>query len=321
MEYRKYYRICFVTMVSCLFLTGCHIRHDWVEATCTEPETCMAGGETKGEPLGHDWKEATCTEPEVCAVCEKIRGEPLGHIYTEATCTESAICAVCGETLEEASGHIWIVNACLEPQLCEVCGESGEIAGHEWNVEHATCNIDKKCIRCEEVEEYANTVKHELNETGVCQWCGQQLGILLSPYNSQFNDYISLKIITDREYNEILALMYQKKFYTYNCQLETVVHNPAYKFYNVEMFIKLYLTTDIYLGEEGAVGDIHDSIRVIIDEEGNAGFAVYTSGYRDSVSDKQLVGSNEKDNLAVFGQVYSIEGFCYDSNIATIAEE
>lgn len=35
------------------FLTGCHLKHEWQEATCTNPKTCSACGETEGEALGH----------------------------------------------------------------------------------------------------------------------------------------------------------------------------------------------------------------------------------------------------------------------------
>ena len=39
-----------VMLTMCVSLTGCHIKHEWVEATCTEPKTCTIGGETEGEP-------------------------------------------------------------------------------------------------------------------------------------------------------------------------------------------------------------------------------------------------------------------------------
>lgn len=61
MNYKKL--LCGVgTLTVCLMLTGCH-NHEWQEATCTTPKTCLTGGETEGEALGHTWAEATCTEP------------------------------------------------------------------------------------------------------------------------------------------------------------------------------------------------------------------------------------------------------------------
>lgn len=51
--------------------------HNFVEATCETPKTCIECGEEVGEPLGHDWIEATKTNPKTCARCGKTEGEPL----------------------------------------------------------------------------------------------------------------------------------------------------------------------------------------------------------------------------------------------------
>jgi hypothetical protein len=79
-------------------LTGCHINHEWTEATCTEPKTCSIGGETEGEELGHDWVEATCTEPKTCSRCGETEGKALGHDWIEANYQQPKTCSVCGET-------------------------------------------------------------------------------------------------------------------------------------------------------------------------------------------------------------------------------
>ncbi|MCM1217801.1 MAG: hypothetical protein NC548_25195 [Lachnospiraceae bacterium] len=81
-----------------ILLTGCHIKHEWVEATCTEPRTCSVGGETEGEALGHTWTEATCTAPKTCSVCNETEGEALGHEWIEATYDAPMTCSVCSET-------------------------------------------------------------------------------------------------------------------------------------------------------------------------------------------------------------------------------
>ena len=60
--------------LSCVLLTGCHLKHEWLEATCTEPKTCTVGGETEGEALGHTWTEATCALPKTCSVCGETEG-------------------------------------------------------------------------------------------------------------------------------------------------------------------------------------------------------------------------------------------------------
>ena len=105
-------------------LTGCHITHEWQEATCITPRTCLKGGETEGEPLGHTWAEATCTEPKTCTVCGETEGEALGHTWLEATCTEPETCSVCGETQGEALGHTLSKPNYQQAAVCQVCGES-----------------------------------------------------------------------------------------------------------------------------------------------------------------------------------------------------
>lgn len=40
-------------VLSGVLLTGCCLRHDWQEATCTAPKTCSVCGATEGELAGH----------------------------------------------------------------------------------------------------------------------------------------------------------------------------------------------------------------------------------------------------------------------------
>lgn len=61
-------------LVTTMF-TGCHLMHDFSEATCTAPATCRVCGETEGEALGHT------TEFGKCGGCgEKINGELFEQI-------------------------------------------------------------------------------------------------------------------------------------------------------------------------------------------------------------------------------------------------
>ena len=85
-----------------MLLTGCHLKHDWQEATCTTPRTCLTGEEMEGEALGHTWVDANCTEPKHCSVCGETEGKPLGHkIQGEPTYQSPAFCSVCGEAAVE----------------------------------------------------------------------------------------------------------------------------------------------------------------------------------------------------------------------------
>lgn len=111
-------------MVSTMaLLTGCHMSHDWQEATCITPRTCLTGGETEGEVLGHTWVDATCTEPKTCSVCGETEGEPLGHIWVEATCSEAKHCSVCGVTEGEPLEHTLTEANYQQAATCTVCGE------------------------------------------------------------------------------------------------------------------------------------------------------------------------------------------------------
>ena len=84
-------------------LSGCCIKHEYSEATCTEPQTCVKCGETLGEALGHDYSEATCTEDSVCSRCGDVAQKALGHTpdIEKANYQQASTCTVCGEVLEE----------------------------------------------------------------------------------------------------------------------------------------------------------------------------------------------------------------------------
>ena len=62
--------------------------HNWQDATCENPKTCLACGATEGKPLadGHNWLAATCLAPETCEYCDLTRGEPIPHSYTNGFC-------------------------------------------------------------------------------------------------------------------------------------------------------------------------------------------------------------------------------------------
>lgn len=79
-------------------LAACCMKHEWKDATCTEPKTCVKCGETEGIELHHDWQEETCTEAQKCSICGSTRGEPLGHWWEEATYEKPKTCKRCGET-------------------------------------------------------------------------------------------------------------------------------------------------------------------------------------------------------------------------------
>ena len=149
------------TLAMSVALSACGHEHEWKEATCTTPKTCMTCEETEGEALGHEWEGATCTEPKTCVTCGETEGEALGHEWEEATCTEPKTCVTCGETEGEALGHEWSEATCIELKTCATCGETeGELT------------------------------EHDLNDTGKCNVCGKQIGYALN--SSNYKQYLNI---------------------------------------------------------------------------------------------------------------------------------
>lgn len=165
----------FLLLFCLLFaLSGC-CRHEWQEATCTEPQTCTKCGETEGEALGHDYgpyketKAATCSKEgvkeSVCSRCGDVQTQEipkLEHtpgewtVATPSTCKEAgketAVCTVCGETIERElplADHTpgeWEITTPATAdkqgervQKCTVCGK--------------TLNTEKFTMTAEEIKQ------------------------------------------------------------------------------------------------------------------------------------------------------------------------
>lgn len=61
--------------------------HNWSDATCTSPMTCIDCGDEHGNSLGHDWIDATLEAPKTCAECNLAVGSPMiaiGGLHTPA---------------------------------------------------------------------------------------------------------------------------------------------------------------------------------------------------------------------------------------------
>lgn len=75
--------------------------HEWADANCTSPKTCLKCGKTEGEPPGdegHVWDSATCTKPKTCSICGKTEGSALGHKWEDQTYEKPKTCSRCGAT-------------------------------------------------------------------------------------------------------------------------------------------------------------------------------------------------------------------------------
>ena len=136
-----------IIIVICISLSACCVSHEWKDATCTDPKTCIKCGKTEGSPLGHTWEDATCIKAKTCSTCGITEGAALGHQATPATCTEDSVCSVCGTTVEKATGHQAEPATCTGDSVCSVCGEVVEKAtGHKWV--GATAGKPKTCTIC-----------------------------------------------------------------------------------------------------------------------------------------------------------------------------
>ena len=93
-----------------LFLTGC-CEHEWIEASCVAPRTCILCGKTDGELAPHIFSFVSCDEPMVCSLCG-MKGEIPGHTWTDATCVQPKTCVVCQKTDGEALGHSTRYGTC-----------------------------------------------------------------------------------------------------------------------------------------------------------------------------------------------------------------
>lgn len=136
-----------VVILIASLLCGCaeSHEHNWKDANCVDPVTCLDCGATQGDPKGHSWIDASCTSAQKCSVCNQIQGEPLGHDWEDASCTAPKHCINCGKETGEMLDHSWIEASCTAPKMCEVCkttsGEALEHIGDSWKTErNATCS-------------------------------------------------------------------------------------------------------------------------------------------------------------------------------------
>ncbi len=86
--------ITIICMIPFLF-AGCFHSHQWTEASCVNPITCIKCGETQGTRLGHRYSLPTCTTPMKCSRCGATQGTATGHKMIQGTNTSPSVCTVC----------------------------------------------------------------------------------------------------------------------------------------------------------------------------------------------------------------------------------
>ena len=157
------------------------LGHTWLDATCTQPQTCSVCSATQGDVAPHEvvideGKAPTCTNTGLtdgshCGACDALLDEQKeipakGHEWREATCTSPDMCTRCGALTGVAKGHDPVVDAKIEATCTETgltegshCAECSavlmeqktlEALGHDWK--KATCEDPKTCARCKTTE-------------------------------------------------------------------------------------------------------------------------------------------------------------------------
>ena len=123
--------LCFVVGLSSCIRREC--SHQWDEwkttakATCTDEGTqtrvCVLCGESETSAiaaLGHNWKDATCTDPKTCLNCGQQQGTALGHSLGMIETDEGShwrTCARCNLQIEKAE-HSGGTADCKSGKLC-----------------------------------------------------------------------------------------------------------------------------------------------------------------------------------------------------------
>ncbi len=176
-------------------LPGCHLRHDMLPATCTEPATCSVCGKTEGEPLGHTETADAAVEP----TC------------TETGLTEGSHCEVCGEVLVkqetvEALGHDWEDATFAKPKTCRVCGET---EGGPLESELFVDAVNSP-LREAELPDSVSELKEETEEEAAAVSLHKEIRIsghtdMLGSADSMINDS-SLTLTTDIEDGQAMIL-------------------------------------------------------------------------------------------------------------------
>lgn len=266
-----------------LFMTGCCMRHEWVEADCVEPQTCNKCGKIEGDALGHKWEEATCISAKTCIVCGKTEGDALDHKWEDATCIDAKTCTACGKTEGNALGHRMQIATCTSAKTCKLCGMTeGDALGHKWK--EATCTSAKTCQRCHKKEgsslghewEAATCTKprtcknckqtegsargHNIDISGWCDECNTKVGTNLS--DKYYGSYIEVVARSSKDEQGYLD--------GYMITVKSLNNNR--KFYNAEIEIEWHLFFDEVIGGERVRYDDTKTQVLALDENGNASY-------------------------------------------------
>lgn len=139
-----------------IFSCGPSCEHQWQEATCTAPKTCLFCGETEGEKASHTGGTATCEKKAECSVCGAEHGELGEHAWVDATCTKPKHCTVCGKTEGDVISHtVGTAATCMKKAVCSVCNqEFGELGAHVYNADVVKAEAKRSDATCTDPATY-----------------------------------------------------------------------------------------------------------------------------------------------------------------------
>ena len=178
--------------------------HSRIEPTCystglTEYSYCIICGEiTSGTReeipiVDHEYSEATCKVPKTCVYCGVTTGGTIDHIYSNATCTAPPTCIMCGlengsvnpdnHTTDETQWGIVSSNRRYHALVYKCCGaiQSNEEL-HKDSMENGVCS------KCSYVCEHLSVTN------GKCDDCGIEGD---TSYVNRYWDAVNKKVITN----------------------------------------------------------------------------------------------------------------------------
>ena len=124
--------ISLVLMISCLFVACSSSEPTETNAPETTAPTNAPETSVPQTECNHEWQDANCISPKTCVYCGMTQGTTIAHSFyggaLEPSCTEPETlrtCYICGageEVLWETLAHSWVEASCIAPKTCAICG-------------------------------------------------------------------------------------------------------------------------------------------------------------------------------------------------------
>ena len=133
--------------------TGEPLGHAWVDATCTEAETCSRCGAIDDGPLGHDWLTtvytwaadySTCTATRACSRSIKHAETATAKSITDAVTKEPTCDAVGTRTYTATFTEAWAGTSTKTEDIAKI-PHPWKDPTYSWNGTNSTCTATRLC--------------------------------------------------------------------------------------------------------------------------------------------------------------------------------